>query len=99
MSCLLPLVAGLCLADPANITISADASKQVTGKYDYWIESRNYGGAHVGRVAIQMETPLTRTFSFRLGWEHLSLLDTDSDRGQERIFFGVSFRPFGYWGP
>lgn len=94
MSCLLPLIAGLCLADPSNLSIIADASVQTAGSFTYRIGNRSYGGAHVGRLAIEMQAPLTRTFTLRYGIAHTSLLDTDTDRGEERTYIGFTFRPF-----
>ena len=92
--CLLPLIAGLCLADPVNLTVVADASVQTSGNFTYWDGHRSFGGGHLGRIAIQMDAPITRAFTLRYGIEHTSLLDTDHDRGQERAFIGFRWRPF-----
>lgn len=94
MSCLLPLIFGVCLVDPSSLTLVGQASSQVAGDFQYANGGRSFGGAHVGRAAIQLETQLSSTIKLTYGFEHMSLLDTDEDRGQERFFMGFEWRPF-----
>jgi hypothetical protein len=93
MSCLLPLVFGVCLANPSELQITADASIQAAGSYHYYVGGRDVGTGTLGRVQLAMNVPVGR-FSFRYGIEHTSLIETTADRGQERIFAGFTYRPF-----
>lgn len=93
--CLLPLIAGICLADPSRIELYADASRQTSGDFQY--STRSAGpipDATIGRIGISLETPLWFGLASRVGWEHTSIINTNSDRGQERFFMGFVWRPF-----
>ena len=94
MSCLLAITVAACIFDPANLSIEAEASRQTSGDFTYRVEGIEYPNATVGRLAIQMDAPLGAGVTLRYGWEHLSLIDTDRDRGQERLFLGLVWRPF-----
>lgn len=94
MSCLLPLVAGLCLFDPANLVVRADLSWQVSGRFDYYERGRDFGSGHLARLAIQVDVPMPARFTLSYGVEHSSLWDTNADRGQERAFAAITWRPF-----
>lgn len=94
-ACLLPLIAGVCLASPSQLSVEGDASFQVSGAVTYQLGADHYGPGIIGRAALQMDVPLYRSFTFRYGIEHTSLLDTNNDRGQERAFIGFLWHPFG----
>lgn len=94
MSCLLPLLAGLCLANPSELRLEVDASAQFSGDFDYWDGRRSVGGGLLGRVSISMDVPVTEGFTVRYGILHESLLDSREDRGQERVFAGFIYRPW-----
>lgn len=93
MNCWIHLFS-VCLFDPSNVSINADISAQVAGDFVYHVDAREYGGGLVGRIAITDAVPLTRTVTLTYGIEHQSLLNTRSDRGQERAFVGFIWRPF-----
>lgn len=95
MNCLLPIIAGFCLSDPAALNLYADASMQSSGDFRYVDHGVNYRGGQVGRIGIEMQSSSIYGFRLRYGYEHSSLLNTNADRGQERIFFGFTYRPFG----
>lgn len=95
MDCLLHLAASLCLLSPTELTLRADISRQVSGVMEYRIDGRSYGGGHVGRVQLDMPLVTYRGFRIVGGYEHESLVDTRRDRGQERVFLGISYRVFG----
>jgi hypothetical protein len=94
MSCLLPLILGFCAFDPSQLEVSAHASSQIAGSFDYHAQQKNFAGSIVGRIAIEVTAPVTRGFSIRYGVEHMSLLETHHDRGEERAFVGFVWRPF-----
>lgn len=94
MSCLFTLVA-LCVMDPSQISLRADVSYQTSGDVYHRIDSRNYGGGHVGRVELDVPVLMGRHFSVNAFVLHQSLLDTRSDRGEERAGFQLVYRPFG----
>lgn len=95
MDCLLHLTATLCLIQPSQLTIRADVSTQLSGDFRYTDSGHDYHGAHVGRV--QVDLPLLTYRGLRIvgGYEHTSLIDTPHDRGQERMYVGLTYRVFG----
>lgn len=95
MDCLVQLATALCLISPSQLTLRADVSAQVAGDFRYTNKGHDYHGGHVGRVSLDL--PLVTYRGFRLvgGYEHLSLIDTPHDRGQERIFLGFTYRVLG----
>lgn len=95
MTCLALLASGLCLISPSEITLRADVSSQVSGDFVYYQGGRNYGGAHVGRIALDLPLASYRGFTLAALAEHSSLLDTTGDRGQERVGLTLTWRPFG----
>jgi hypothetical protein len=95
MSCLLPLVFGICLANPSELRIETDASVQVGGDYRYHVDGRDMGTGIVGRLAISMDVPVSRSFTVRYFIAHTSLVTTTSDRGQERAGVSFVYRPWG----
>jgi hypothetical protein len=94
MDCLLPLILGFCAFDPSQLEVIGTASSQVAGSFDYQAQGKNYSGSTVGRLAVEVTAPVTRGFSIRYGIEHMSLLETHHDRGEERAFVGFVWRPF-----
>lgn len=92
--CLLPLIAGICLASPENLSLSAEASRQVSGNFTYYVDGRNYGGATIGETRILMDVPVSRSVMFQYGWLHRSLMNTNGDRGEERAVMQITWRPF-----
>lgn len=93
MTCLALLASGLCLISPTDLTLRADVSTQVSGDFVYYQAGHNYGGAHVGRVTVELPLALYRRFTLTASFEHSSLLDTTGDRGQERVSLGLVWRP------
>lgn len=91
--CLLPLIAGICLIEPANLTLDAAASWGVAGKHDYRLMSEHYGGP-IGRVTVGMSVHIASGVAFEYGIEHASYIDTNRDRGEERVYLGFTWRPF-----
>lgn len=91
--CLLPLIAGVCLFTPANLTVDASASWAAFGMHDYRLAGEHYGGS-IGRVSIDMRVPITQTITLRYGLEHTSYIETNRDRGEERAVLGLTWRPF-----
>jgi hypothetical protein len=85
-----------CSAAPQlrNVEVQADVSEQLAGRVTRFVEGVNYHGGHVGRVAVVLEQPITSSIAYRLSVEHTSLLNTDSDRGEERAAAGFTWRPF-----
>lgn len=94
MDCLLPLLAGVCMLDPSNITLRGDISHQVGGHEDYFVEGRSYGSGKLARVSVEVFAPLSRRLTLNYGIEHSSLYNTTKDRGQERAYVGLMWRPF-----
>jgi len=95
MDCLVHLAATLCLLSPSQLTVRADVSTQLAGDVRHWSGDRSYGGALLGHVGIEMPLVTGRHFSLNAGVLHESLLNTRSDRGEERLSFSVVYRPFG----
>jgi hypothetical protein len=93
MDCLLTLAA-LCVLSPSELTLRADISAQVAGNFSYHVAGRDYGGAHVGRIGLELPVATYRGFRMVAGLEHTSLLDTGRDRGEERVTLGLTWRPF-----
>lgn len=94
MSCLLPLIAGACLFEPSALTLSVDTSTQVAGDVHHVDHHHDYGGGHLARVRIEAGGPLAHGVYLFYGLQHESLLDTGRDRGEERVYAGVTWRPF-----
>lgn len=97
MSCLLPLIAGLCLMDPTELTFTADVTRQMAGEFRYWNENvGDVGGATIGETGVKMYVPLNSDRTWRLNYHivHSSIIHTDADRGQERYGIGIEWRPF-----
>ncbi len=88
------VLAASTLAGCSTLAVEADVSSQLDGDFRYIADGHNYHGAHVGRLAVSVEPRLTQSLTATLGVEHTSLLDTGSDRGQERAFVGLKWRPF-----
>lgn len=92
--CLIPLIASICIADPANLSLQAGASTQIAGPFKYFVDYRDYGGGLLGHAKIDMAVPATKRVTFHYGVEHTSLLDTRSDHGQARVYLAISWSPF-----
>jgi len=77
-----------------QIEVHADVSEQVSGNFRYNSDGRDYGPGHLAR--IEVEAPLYQQGGVRIfgSLTHESLLDTNRDRGEERVHIGVSWRPF-----
>lgn len=99
MSCVLTFAANaICLLSPTELTLRADASTQIAGDFSYRIDGRDYGGGTVGRIALDLPLARFRGWTLAGGIIHESLLDTTGDRGQERIYLGLQWRPFARGG-
>jgi len=94
MDCLVQLATALCLIAPSQLTLRADVSMQVAGDFAYTYAGHNYHGGHVGRVQLDLPLVMYRGFTLTAGYEHLSLIDTPRDRGEERALIGLTWRPF-----
>jgi hypothetical protein len=92
---LIAALGALGLAGCSTFTVEAGLSEQVTGKARVHL-SNGSDVTHepLGRIALYFEPSLTRTVTARLGVEHLSYPETDFDRGQERIFAALTWKPF-----
>jgi hypothetical protein len=89
------IATSICLLSPTELTIRADVSKQLTGNVQHWNRGVNYGGGTLGHIGFELPVVTYRTFSLRAGYVHESLIDTDHDRGEERVTLGFVYRPFG----
>lgn len=93
MDCLIHLTA-VCLLSPTQLAVRADVSTQIAGDVSHWTAGHNYGGALLGHIGLEMPLATTRHFVITAGYVHESLLDTDRDRGEERMTLGLVWRPF-----
>jgi hypothetical protein len=93
MGCLVPLIVGVCLASPENLTIELQADWRVSGPVAYKTRNGIYSGA-LARPAILMDVPVSRGWEFSYGYNHLSALSDSSDSGAEYVFVRVQWRPF-----
>lgn len=81
------------LVDPRGLAIEADSSWQASGDFSYRDKfGRPYDGP-IGRLAVSMNTQITKEITLRYGIEHRSYLLID-DRGEERATVGITWRPF-----
>lgn len=94
MDCLVQLATALCLISPSQLTLRADVSSQVSGDVTHWSGARNYGGALLGHVGLELPLLTARHFTINAGYTHESLLNTRGDRGEERLSVGFVYRPF-----
>lgn len=92
MNCLLALFAA-CLFDPSHLSIEAGSHWQVGGQFSYYLAEGTYQGA-IGELKISMDVPVTSTLEIRYGLVHRSYLETNSDRGDESAFLGLTWKPF-----
>lgn len=93
MDCLLPLIAGLCLAEPASLALRADAHYQVSTPTFYWLDGRPYRGA-IGRLELRLDSREYHGFQLTYFAGHESYIDTNRDRGYEYVGAGFVWRPF-----
>lgn len=93
MSCLLPLIAGVCLLDPSNVEVRVDASRRIAGDFTYTADGHNFGGGNLftGELSVIVETQ--GSFEWRYGVRHESLIDK-RDSANRRAFVGFTWRPF-----
>jgi hypothetical protein len=70
-----------------------DMSSQLAGDVRHWSGGRSYGGALLGHVGVEMPVITYRAFQLNAGVVHESLLNTRSDRGEERVMVGIVWRP------
>lgn len=95
MDCLALIATSLCLVSPSQLTFRADVSTQLAGDVRHWSGDRNYGGGLLGHIGFELPVVTYRAFQLNAGVVHESLLNTRSDRGEERLSFSVVYRPFG----
>lgn len=81
------------LIDPKAFTIEAESSRQVSGKLVYMLSTNKPYHGSVGRLAIVMDSSITKHLNVRYGIEHRSYIDT-GDRGEERAIVGFTWKPF-----
>jgi hypothetical protein len=91
MSCLLPLIAGVCLASPQGLTLEMQSDWMVAGAVEYNTRAGVYKAA-LARPAILMNVPVGK-FDVDYGLTHFSAL-TAHDRGAEYFTVRVQWRPF-----
>ena len=91
MSCLLPLIAGACLASPEGLTIEMQADWMVSGTVEYSTRQGVYKGA-LARPAILMNVPIGPV-QIDYGLTHFSALSA-RDRGAEYFTIRAQWRPF-----
>lgn len=94
MDCLVQLATALCLISPSQLTLRADVSAQVGGDVSHWSGARNYGGARLGHIGLELPLLTYRSLAVTAGYVHESLIETRSDRGEERVTLGLVWRPF-----
>lgn len=94
MDCLALIASTLCVLSPSQLTLRADVSTQLGGTVTHWNRGINYHGATLGRVELSMPLLTYRGLTLLGGLEHVSLLDTSRDRGEERFSVGLVWRPF-----
>lgn len=95
MSCLLPLIAGICIADPHTLTLSGQALTVIGGDVQYTVKGMRVNDPIIGRATIQLSFNALDSLRISYGLEHESLLSTDEDRGEEYAFIKFEWRPFG----
>lgn len=93
MDCLLPLIAGLCLADPSTLSLKAETNYLVDRHDFYTMNGRAYTGA-LGRVELSLATESFHGFRLTYFAGHQSYLNTNRDRGYEYVGAGIEWRPF-----
>lgn len=94
MNCLL-FWAGACLLDPGHVEVRADVSYQLAGDFDYFRRGINHGGGHLGMLELGAGGDLGRGWSVRYGLRHTSLYDVTDGWGDNRVFVGFTWRPYG----
>jgi hypothetical protein len=94
MDCLIQVATALCLIQPSGLTLRADISAQVAGDVTHWSGGHNYGGARLGHLGLELPLLTYRGFAINAGYVHESLLETRTDRGEERLYVGMQWRPF-----
>ena len=78
----------------SSLTLRADISAQVAGDVTHWNAGHNYGGGHLGHIGLELPLLTYRGFAINAGYVHESLIDTNRDRGEERVILGLVWRPF-----
>lgn len=92
MSCLLPLIVGVCLASPEGLSIEGQVAEKIAGAIDYQTTAGVTNT--LGRAAILMHVEVGPRFSAQWGVEHMSGILTGSDRGAEYAVIRFQYRPF-----
>jgi len=88
-------LAALALAGCSTLTVRADLSEQVSGNWTTTaLDGRDLTHQPVARIAIAFEPELSRTVSASLGFEHRSYPFSSADRGDERVYVGLAWKPF-----
>jgi hypothetical protein len=96
MDCLVTLAANaICLIAPSQLALRADISTQASGNFHYTWAGKDYGGARVGRVEVDMPLVIYRTVTVSAFALHQSMVSTGRDRGEERVGLQLILRPFG----
>lgn len=91
-------LAGCTLTRPANLTVEAESAWKVGGGIEYVTRNGTYSGP-LGRVAVVMDVPVTRTLELSYGVEHRSAIFDSADRGSEYAVARMKWRPFAGSGP
>lgn len=87
------LVLQLCLFDPANLSLEGDISWKVGGNRTFTVRGEPYTGAH-GRIALNVEVPLSERISLSYGYEHRSFVESGLDDGAEFFVLELTWKPF-----
>jgi hypothetical protein len=82
------------LAGCSTFTVRGDVSRQVAGDWQERIGTRDVTNRAIARLSLGFEPQLTETISAGFGIEHRSYPGTNSERGEERAYVGLSWRPF-----
>lgn len=96
MGCWLPLVASVCIADPAEFYI--DSKLHVASVRAPWGQGLNKYDRHspmpLGELAIGMRVRLSDTITVGYGLAHRSSIPVN-DQGDDTLFWSLTWRPFG----
>lgn len=93
MSCLVPLVLAACLLDGEKVEVRADLGKQVGGDVRWSVQGQRIEPVF-GMLEIGAGGELRRGVEVRYGLRHTSFANTGKDKGENRVFIGLVWRPF-----
>jgi hypothetical protein len=74
--------------------VAGGVSRQVAGGVHYIVNDRDYKDALQGQLEVGIAKALGRRVTGKVGIAHESIPELPTDRGQERIFVEIEWRPF-----